>query len=278
MEPLRPVYTADLFRPLLRELIPLLRELDAEDWLRLTVAKPWRVRDIAAHLLDNDLRKLSAQRDGHRQPSTKRISSYPELVEYINSNNAGAVDYAARLSPRVLVDLLEITGEWVAELFASLPPHEVSGIGVAWAGEERSENWMDVGREYTERWHHQMQIRDATCAPGLVEGRWFAPVLSLSIRAFPRAYAGVTAPTGTKVVFEVLGDAGGVWSVVREPDGWRVLQGAAPAPDATVRADADDAWRLLFNALNLVEARDRLTILGDPSMAEPILRARSVMV
>jgi hypothetical protein len=42
---------------------------------------------------------------------------------------------------------------------------------------------METGREYTERWHHQMQIREAVGAPGLLERRWYQPVLDLSVRA-----------------------------------------------------------------------------------------------
>ena len=66
MEPLAPIYTAELFRPLHRELIALLRGLDSDRWVAPTIAGSWRVRDVAAHLLDGDLRKLSGGRDGHR--------------------------------------------------------------------------------------------------------------------------------------------------------------------------------------------------------------------
>ena len=59
MEPLSPVYTADLFAPLGAELVSLLRGLGESDWTRPTLAGAWRVRDVAAHLLDGDLRKLS---------------------------------------------------------------------------------------------------------------------------------------------------------------------------------------------------------------------------
>jgi hypothetical protein len=45
-----------------------------------------------------------------------------------------------------------------------------------------------------------------------------------------------------------------------------------------VRADADTAWRLLFNALSPAAARERLTTTGDPALTSPLLAARSVMV
>jgi hypothetical protein len=277
LEPLTPLYTADLFPGITAELIALLRGLDAADWVRPTIAGSWRVRDVVAHLLDGDLRKLAAGRDAHPL-AARPVSSFADIVELINQLNAGGVRYGERLSPRLMTDLLEVTGRWVSEFVAKLPPHEQAHFGVAWANEDRSENWMDTGREYTERWHHQMQIRDAVGAAGLFQRTWFAPILDLSVRAFPRAYKDVTAAAGTAVVFEV--DAGGAhaWSVIRDESAWRVMRGHAPDAAATVRVDADTAWKLLYNALPPDAARVRVAIAGDSSIAEPMLRARSVMV
>ena len=68
MEPISAPYAADLFPPLYEELEHLLRGLAPEEWERPTVAGAWRVRDVVAHLLDGDLRKLSAYGDGHLPP------------------------------------------------------------------------------------------------------------------------------------------------------------------------------------------------------------------
>jgi hypothetical protein len=40
---------------------------------------------------------------------------------------------------------------------------------VAWAGEAESTNLFDTAREYTERWHHDMQIRSPLGAQGHAE-------------------------------------------------------------------------------------------------------------
>lgn len=278
MEPLSVIHTAELFPGLHAELIALLRELDPADWLKPTVAGAWRVRDVAAHLLDGDLRKLSMGRDGLRLPPDGPVETFDDIVGLINRLNASGVAYAQRLSPRVITDLLEVTGRWLSEYVAGLPPHGKALHSVAWAGEAWSENWMDTGREYTERWHHQMQIRDAVGAPGLLQRSWLHPLLDLSVRAFPRAYEGVHAAPGTAVVFRVDAEGENAWSVVRHADGWQVLRGAAPDAAAHVRADADTAWRLLYHALPPDAARARVSITGDAALAEPMLRARSVMV
>src|SRR5688572_14535764 len=109
MDALTPTYTADLFPSLNAELIGLLRGLDRQDWSRPTLAKSWRVQDVVAHLLDGDLRKLSGGRDGHAV-APRAAASFAEIVELINELNEGGVSYARRLSPAVMIDLLEVTG------------------------------------------------------------------------------------------------------------------------------------------------------------------------
>jgi hypothetical protein len=241
--------TRNLFAPLHDELLSLLRSLKADDWKKPTVARAWCVRDVAAHLLDTQLRRLSGHRDGHR------LTPDRALIDYLNHLNATWVDVARRFSPRVIVDLLEVSGPAVAAFMETLPLQERAFSPVAWAGESESQNWMDIGREYTEWWHHQMQIRDAVGAPLLLERKWLAPLLDLSVRAIRPS-----AP----LLFVV--------------DDYRFALGPDGPPAATVRTDADSAWRLLYNALSAEEIAARVVIEGDREVAGEVLRARSVMV
>ena len=128
-----PLDTVPLFRPLHRELIALLRGLGRDDWERPTAAGSWRVREVAAHLLHGDLRKLSAERDPGTPGSLPELA-FSDLVGLIDADNADGVRFLSRLGPRVLTDLLEVTGRWVASAFAALPPHERATANVAWAG------------------------------------------------------------------------------------------------------------------------------------------------
>ena len=291
LQRLTPVYTAPLLRPLRGELLDLLRGLAPEQWDAPTVAGAWRVRDVAAHLLDGDLRKLAAHRDGHQLPMDTPIRTDRDLARIVNALNAEGVAWARRLSPRLLVDLLATTGEWSADLQEALPPHEPALWAVSWAGESVSENWMDIGREYTEHWHHQMQIRDAVAAPAtLLEAPWYRPVLDLSIRALPRSYADVSAPPGTAITFAVAttgdataaragnGDAIGAWTLLREAERWMLYEGDGVDATTTVRATADAAWRLFYNALQSPAPPTALTIDGDRRLAEPLLRTRSIVI
>src|SRR5690242_6715094 len=117
LRPPAPRYVADLFAPLHRELVALLRGLTPEQWERPTVAGAWRVRDVAAHLLDGMLRKLS------RGTGPVPLMSYDDVVALINDLNAAGVAYWQRHSPEVITDLLEIAGIRVAALVESLDPH-----------------------------------------------------------------------------------------------------------------------------------------------------------
>ncbi len=277
---MRRINTAGLFLPLQQELVSLLRGLGEADWSRPTVAPRWSVKDVAAHLLDTDLRRISAHRDGYspRPRGAGEVRGYDDILRLINDLNAAWVETARRLSPRVLIDLLEWTGPQVAHLFAALPPDATAHVAVAWAGEDVSTNWMDVGREYTEKWHHQAQIRDAVGAPALDERRWLAPVLELSMYALPHAFRDVGAGEGSCLSVTIEGEAGGVWHIVKRGAAWELREGEAAEAAARVRLDADAAWRLFFNALTREEAGRRIEAVGDEKLCATFLDVRSVMV
>jgi uncharacterized protein (TIGR03083 family) len=272
------VDTAPLFAPLHAELIALLRSLTPDEWLRPTIAGRWRVRDVAAHLLDTDLRKVAVYRDGHVLMEGTPPAGPADVARLVNRLNAEGVQYARRLSTRQIVDLLEITGRWSTTLAESLPLRGRAIFPVSWAGETESENWMDTGREYTERWHHQMQVRDAVGRPLLLESYWVRPLLDICVHVLPLAYDGTSAPDGTVVHLHVEADDPMAWTIRCDAGRWGVAPGALHDPHCTVRVSADAIWRLLFNALPDDVARASIRVEGEPRLAEPLLRARSVVV
>ena len=248
MKPVGPIETVHLFPPLHMELMTLLTGLSAADWQMRTVCAGWQVRDIVAHLLDGDIRRLSPARDGSPPPNPESpINSYQDLVSFLNQINADWIRATGRMSPRLLIDFIAITGPQLSELFASLDPNANARISVAWAGELISPNWFDIAREYTEKWHHQQQIRDAVGAPGLTSRQWLFPALDTFVRALPYTFRDVDSVEGTTVSLTITGEAGGEWFLVRRGQGWILYSGVAPHPATRITIDQDAAWRMFTN-------------------------------
>lgn len=279
MKAVAPILVADFFPPLHRELMALLKSLSDEAWNRPTAARAWRVKDIAAHLLDGSIRRLSFQRDNMPLPqSSAPIKNYNELVVFLNQLNAEWVKAAQRISPKLLIELLDVTSAQVSQFFQTLDPFAPAMFAVAWAGQAQSPNWFDIAREYTERWHHQQQIREAVGAPGLTARRWLHPVLDTFLRSLPHVYGPCESRDGTKIEFFITGEAGGKWVLSREHEEWVLYSGDASAAACQIRMSQDTAWRLMTNGLNLDDARTRVDMIGEKRLGMPVLQMRAVMV
>ncbi|MFL5462001.1 MAG: maleylpyruvate isomerase family mycothiol-dependent enzyme [Gemmatimonadales bacterium] len=277
LEPVGPVNLVPLFPGLHRELMTLLRGLDPADWLRPTACALWSVKDIVAHLLDTCIRRLSFGRDRLDPTPTRPITSYADLVAYLNQLNADWVGAMRRVSAPTLMELLDLAEPQLHAYLASLDPDAPASFGVAWAGEDRSLNWFDLGREYTERWLHQQQIREAVGAPGLNQRRWLHPTLDIFVRALPFTYGPVEALPRTAVRLEITGDAGGVWTLARGGIAWELFTGEAPSLAAHVTMDQDVAWKLFSKGLRPDEALRQVRIEGDESLGRPMLGALGIM-
>ncbi|WP_306598630.1 maleylpyruvate isomerase family mycothiol-dependent enzyme [Geothrix sp. 21YS21S-2] len=254
-------------------LLDLLATLTPEDWRRPTVARRWCVKDVAAHLLDGQLRRLAVQRDGW-------FSGRPEpgepLVAFLNRLNATWVEASARLSPEVLRGLLAWTGGELAAAMSGLDLAAPATFPVAWAGETASTTRFDLARDLTEHWIHQQQIRLAVGAPPLVEADLLHPVMDTLLRALPHAYRGVACEPGATLRVELTGDAPRVWCLRRDVDLWTLHLGEGPAR-STVALDPETAWLLLSKALGREEALGRVRLTGDQALAMPLLETVAVM-
>jgi uncharacterized protein (TIGR03083 family) len=272
-----PVYLIELFPGLHQELMRLLRGLDEADWSRPTACALWSVKDLVAHLLDTGLRRLSSGRDGFMPPPEGGVAGYADLVAYLNRLNAEWVTATRRLSPPVLLALMDVMAFQVHAFFGSLDPHAQAQFGVAWAGEETSLVWFDIGREYTERWLHQQQIREAVGAPGLLGREWLYPALDIFMRALPHTYRAVSAEPGQSIHFAIRGEAGGDWTLRRQAQGWSLFTGRDDRSATRVSLDQENAWRLFSKGLPPEAARHGVRIEGDPRLGEPVFGALAIM-
>ncbi len=270
-----PILVADRFPNLRARLLELLADLSDEDWSRPTAAPLWCVKDVAAHLLGGDVGILSRRRDSF-QPTGKTFDLYEDLVAFINDLNDHWTRAARRMSPRVVCDLLAFTGPQVEAYFASLDPFAI-GPPVSWADPGPAPLWLDLAREFTERWHHQQQIRDATGRPALYQPYYFAPVLDAFVRALPRSFRETAAPEGTTVQIEIAGDAGGTWFIRRGASAWELFLGSDQTLATEVVIPQDAAWRLFTKGLKADAALSRAVVRGDAALAAPIFLTVSVI-
>jgi len=279
LTPLPPTDTRRLFRPVSSDLVTLLRGLPADAWIRPTMAGTWVVRDIVAHLVDLTFRRLSFHRDRMPPPPPSRpINSDQDFVDFINGLNRDFVEATRRFSPHVLTDLFERSSTDLADFFEQLPLEAPALFPVSWAGEEASEGWFDVGREFTELWHHQAQIRLAVGAPSLAAPRYLRAMLEIALRGLPYAFRHLDAAAGTRVGIAVHGPAGGLWTLVRDADRWAIQAGVSDTANASVRISDENTWRLLFNGLTYAQAAAAIETEGDAALIQPLLSARSVIV
>jgi len=289
MQPLSPILTAHLFPKIDGLLLDLLRLLSPDDWEKQTVSPKWRVKDVAAHLLDTPLRGLSIARDGYA-PSAPNIDSPAALAAYIDGLNAEGIAIYRRLSPSVLISLMVVACKQLADYHASREPFAMAPFGVSWAGEEKSANWFDTAREYTERWHHQQQIRLAVnppniAHPGIMTPELYNPVLDCFMRGLPFAYRNVSATPGTRIRITVSGDCGGSWNLYREERNWVLTEDASAQPAGAVSAEPtaetiipqEIAWRIFTKGISRDSALSQVQITGDAALALPVLSMVSIV-
>ena len=268
---MKPLRTAHLLPAVEERLLDLLRSLKDEEWQLQTVAPAWTVKDVAAHLLDTQLRKLSRVRDGFVATPPPQITSHDDLIAYVNRLNREGVDLYRRLSPKVLTSVMETVSREYVDFHQNLDPMAEAGFGVSWAGEQKSQNWFDTARELTERWHHQQQIRLATNRPGIMTRELYYPVLDCFMRALPFCYRDQPGEPGTHLRINVSGECGGSWFLRRDADRWVQVESAEGRQISEATIPQEIAWRIFTKGIDRKAAEAQVTITGDRDLGSHVL-------
>jgi uncharacterized protein (TIGR03083 family) len=271
-----PIKTIHLFPILDQKLIELLRSLTPDEWDLPTVAKRWTVKDVAAHILDTNLRTLSIDKYDYMGDPPVNVQSNQELINYLNRLNADWVAAFKRVSPAVLIELLETSCKQYSAYLSTLDPFAQAIFSVGWAGEDVSANWFNIAREYTEKWHHQQQIREAVNKPGIMTEELYHPFLDTFMRALPFTYRNTSAPEGTVLQFTLTGTGGGDWYLVRK-DKWELTQTPATPPTAHTSIDGSIAWKLFSKSWRRGDVQQYMNIQGDHLLGDVVLDMISVM-
>lgn len=283
-QPLPPIATVHLFPEERAALLAFLESLTDDQWQIEDVYPGWSLKDVVSHLLADDLGRLSRGRDGSKAALfefTTQDTFEADLLAWINRQNNIWVEATRRLSPRLLIDLLRWSGEQTQAYWQSL---DVDALGepVSWAGPAPAPVWLDVAREFAERWLHQQHIREAANAPLLHEERIFVPVLDTFARAIPHTYRHVIAPDGTMVRLTLTSVGATVrsplsYDVVRIDDRWQLVADAGDKTDAEAALPADIAWRLFTKSITPEDALAAAALKGDSTLASKMLDTVSII-
>jgi uncharacterized protein (TIGR03083 family) len=270
-----PVDVAPVLRDERAALVSLLADLEDEQWRAPTPCPAWSVHQLTVHLVHDDLRRLSGDRDGHAGAWVD-ASSLDELVIALNRRNEQWVDtMVPTLSPRLTRELLQWLADPTQEHLLGLDPEAVES-SVAWAGAGPHPNWLDVAREYTERWVHQQQLREAVNRPGLVDERFAAPVVESFARGLPAALAPPRASEHV-VAVRVTGPFERSWTLASGPSGWRLVDSTGTA-STVVELPVEVFWRRAVPMLGHDDVEQAASSHGDGELVNAVLDLRAAVV
>ena len=272
------IQTIELFPKIDEKLIEVLSSLSPQDWEKQSIAPLWRVKDIAVHLLDGNIRTLSMLRDKYFGVVPESINSYQDLLDYLNKLNRDWVTAMKRVSPAIIIELLTSTGKEYNDYLATLDPQATATFSVAWAGEEESSNWFHIAREYTEKWHHQQQIRFAVGQTSeLYLKEFYFPYLETSMRALPHHYKNVKSEKGDVIHFYITGEGGGDWFLEYDGSVWGLTDNVSKKPITEVTIEGEIAWRIFTKGIIKQTAAKHISIKGNQLLGEKIIDMLAVM-
>lgn len=265
---------AGLFAPMRAELLRVLHGLSDKEWDLPTACTGWSVRDVALHILGDDMGLLSGLRDTDSPPG--RFDEFDDLVAFINARNAVWVEATRRLSRRLLLSLLAATGQQWAEFALSADPDAPAGP-IGWTGNAQDSMGLHLARELTEYWMHHQHICEAVGIASLKKAPFLGAVLGTFIRCLPRTYNTTPAPLDTLVKVVITGEGGGEWHLVREVERWRLYADTDLIPACVVTLDTDTAWRLFTKGIGQEQLQARIRIEGDVRLGQVMWGAVAIL-
>ena len=267
-----------LFRPLSNDFIELVRSFDPEMWNRPTCYPTWRVREIVSHLVQTALTRISIERDRFLPTATIESVSFSGLSDHIDTRNDAWATATSGLSPELLVEFVEFVEPRLVALIENTDIRGEATFAVAWAGETNSRMRFDIAREFTERWHHQQQIREAVRTRSITETRYLVPVIKTFVQCLPYWFREISVEAERCIKIEITGASGGVWELFSENGVWKIAERNEMEPDAIVRLTDDTAWRFWSRSVTEDEAAERIEFEGELPVRDVFLKSRAVMI
>ena len=256
------------------EVLSILENLSSEQWSLPTACENWSVKDVAAHLLADDLGYLSRRRD--RDGITFETSDWAELIRLINAQNEAWVQATKRLSKKVLIALLTFSGEQLHTYLQSLDLKEKTDE-IAWVGKGATPMWLQVARELTEYWMHYQHICEALGLQRFKEKRYLVPVLTTFFNSLPRTFANVSPVDNTLILIttEELSELD--CHLVFESGTWQIFADTDLVPRSIVCVPQDVAWRIFTKGIDPEDAIRKSQIKGDIELGRVFFQATAIL-
>ena len=276
---MKAVDTIHLFEDLSQELIYFLAELKPDEWNTPSPIAGRSVKDLAAHLADGSMRRISMQRDHYFPAHQHDLTQYEQLIDYIQELNQSWMEAMRRLSPRVIMEMIKKYDKEVFELFSALKPEDDALLPVAWAYQQVSPNWFDIAREYTEKWHHQMQMRMATGRTLLMSERFLKPVYETFLLALPAHLNHLALFYENHLLeIEITGEIRLRNRLHCKNQVWSFVDLTATTAQTSLRIPASIGWILFTNTdRNISNYLNNIVLEGNTELGYAVLNLKTVL-
>jgi uncharacterized protein (TIGR03083 family) len=266
---------APLFQLERNRLLELVRSLSPSDWERPTPCPGWNVLGLAAHLLGGDFTILASHRDQHYGTPAPEGIGEEDFIGWLDELQVEWVRAARRLSPRLVIDLLDWAGPQIIATVKAQDPAAVAAH-VPWASTTLVPVWLDQARELSERWIHRQQILQSLWHPSDLRPDLAEPVMDGLRWAYPFRLALHRRPRGATVEVSVAGQVDLHWNIVSDSTSWAFHPAPGDSLVAKLGLTSDQAWRLLTNNFDPA-VQGELSASGDPSIIATLLRTRAII-
>ena len=113
--------------------------------------------------------------------------------------------------------------------------------------------------------------------PGIMTREFYFPVLDCFLRGLPYTYRNVPAKSGSMAQFNVSGECGGSWYLLRDAGAWALNASPAGEKISEVTIPQEIAWRIFTKGIAREEARAQVRVNGDEAVGLHILKMISIV-
>ncbi len=97
------------------------------------------------------------------------------------------------------------------------------------------------------------------------------------MRALPHAYGVVPAKSGTLAQFNIAGECGGSWYLLRDIETWKLVSSAAREKLSETTIPQEIAWRIFTKGITREAAQAQVQVSGNSEVGLHILGIVSIV-